>query len=205
MRLRVLAVALLLAGCTHTRVVQRDGCWVKEYKNRWGDTREEVIACRPLQQEWSEEPLVRAIEDCLYQAQLTRYHAVAQTGGDPGKESTKQVSRCLDQAERLSLERIDRLKQEIASGEAAVKRLHHENDELRKTIVACVEKSPNAIAEARATTENTSDVASSSEKSDTVTPATYTEPRRRLRRTTEVKATPATQVKATSPVCPPTQ
>lgn len=191
----LLALALFLSACSHTRVVQRDGCWVREHKNRWGDRREEIVACRPVTPRWSEEPLVRAIEDCLYQAQLHRYHSAGQKG-DVGRESTKQVTRCLDQAQRVSLERIDRLQKEIAAGEAQLRRMHDENRELQKTIVACVEKSPNAIAEAHATTENKSDVASGTE----VTPATYTTPgpKRRLRRATQVKVAP-------DPVCPPPQ
>jgi hypothetical protein len=143
----------LLGACSHERVYQRNGCWIKKVEGRWGDTREEISACHPNPPAWSPDPLVRAIEDCLYQEQLVRYNETVKPSLEGDEEP---MERCLEHAQKIALERIDGLKRQVAAAEERATRMIDENKELRQTILACVEKSPNAIAEARATTDSTS-------------------------------------------------
>src|SRR5262245_40334279 len=90
----------LLGACTHTRVYQRNGCWIKKSEGRWGDTKEEISACRPNPPTWSPDPLVRAIEDCLYQEQLVHYNDTVR----PNQESSPgAMEKCLEHAQKIAL------------------------------------------------------------------------------------------------------
>ncbi len=150
--LTIAGALFLLGACAHERIEQRHGCWIKKTEGRLGDTREEIAACRPTAPRWSPDPLVRAIEDCLYQEQVARFDETVR----PAAGAVRPVQRCLEHAQKLALERIDGLKRELAAADVRATRMADENRELRQTILACVEKSPQAIAEARATTDSTS-------------------------------------------------
>jgi hypothetical protein len=184
----------LLGACAHERREQRDGCWIKKNESRLGDTREEIAACVPKAPSWSPDPLVRAIEDCLYQEQVARY----QDNVRPKKEGgVRPMERCLEHAQKLALERIDGLQRQIAAADDRAKRLNEENAELRKTILACVEKSPQAIAEARATTDSSSDA-------NTTHTAEKVDRRSRKDKRTTTTSTPApTATTSSMPGSPP--
>src|SRR5688572_22314988 len=148
--LAVFAVSVGI-GCAHERVTQRNGCWIKYKENRWGDTREEIAACRPVTPKWSSDPLVRSIEACMYQEQVARFDAAASRQGQVVPDATaeaRSMEKCLEQAQKLALERLDGLKREIEQAEQRATRLSEENRELRQTLLACVEKQPNVVAEA---------------------------------------------------------
>jgi hypothetical protein len=192
-------VVVLSAACAHERVEERSGCWIARSENRWGDTRERIAACRPPTPRWSNDPLVRAIEDCLHQAQLAQYQRAARGIDGPLKQADEVA--CLQQAEKLALQRIDSMKAQLATADARARKLEDENRELRQTLVACVEKSPNAIAEARATTESSSDIASS-QHHDHQESRKAGRPAAR-RRSTPPKGTAPPSITPTGGGCPP--
>jgi hypothetical protein len=65
----LLAVAAVAAaGCTTVRVVQRDGCWVRETHRTLRGTQEDVGPCVRPPPKWSEDRLTRLVQECVAQA-----------------------------------------------------------------------------------------------------------------------------------------
>lgn len=164
-----LAVTVALgAACAHTKITQRDGCWVRSSETRWGDTSETLAVCEPRPPVYSEDPMSRAVEVCLYQAQMAWYNeAVQRLRQDkepPALPSWHRATKvCLDKAMRDADERITELEAQLAGMRDRVSHLREENESLRSTLVSCVEKTPNAYAEASATTNSTSDSGTTNE------------------------------------------
>ena len=65
-RLILLAGALL--ACTSVKMVQRDGCWVKQTSRTLGGTTEELGFCSKARPEWAEDRLARLVQECMAQA-----------------------------------------------------------------------------------------------------------------------------------------
>lgn len=61
-------VALLAAGCTSVKMVQRDGCWVRRTEKPFGRVLEEVGPCARPQPQWSPDRLTRLVQECVAQA-----------------------------------------------------------------------------------------------------------------------------------------
>lgn len=70
--MRVLGVAalaaLVLGGCTSVKMVQRDGCWVRETKKTFHGTKEDLGPCSRAQPQWVEDRLTRLVQECIAQA-----------------------------------------------------------------------------------------------------------------------------------------
>jgi hypothetical protein len=70
MRVFVLAAlaAVVLAGCASTKVVQRNGCWVRRTERMLGGVKEEIGPCMREQPKWVEDRLTRLVQECVAQA-----------------------------------------------------------------------------------------------------------------------------------------
>ncbi len=56
------------SGCTSVKMVQRDGCWVKQ-TNKWpGQVREELGFCSRAPSKPAEDRLARLVQECQAQA-----------------------------------------------------------------------------------------------------------------------------------------
>jgi len=108
MRVRVLwaaAVVAVLAGCTSVRMVQRDGCWVKQSK-KLGQVKEELGPCAPPATAWSEDRLTRLVQECAVRADH-RWRTLANSAfqrGVPLPERSDDAMRtaCVEEATRLA-------------------------------------------------------------------------------------------------------
>jgi hypothetical protein len=70
-------VALSVGGCTSVRMVERDGCWVRQTQQRvTGRVLEEVGPCAPTAPQWSQDRLTRLVQECVADAER-RQHARA--------------------------------------------------------------------------------------------------------------------------------
>jgi hypothetical protein len=175
----MLTTMLLLAACAHTRVRNVGGCWVQETEGRLGDTAQVVAMCEPKAPKWSTDPVARSVEACLYQAQMNWYNDAIErfrTGsGRSAPFSWADVGeRCAAEAHRAQQKVIDGLSAQLGAAEARADRLIEENKQLRDTIVACVEKQPNAIATAHADSTSGSDSGADSSQAQHATPRTRT-------------------------------
>lgn len=175
----------LLQGCAHTKVQQRHGCWVKAAESRWGDTSEVVTVCEPKAPVWSSDPIARAAEVCLFQAQMAWYNDALQRIRTDRRplllpDWNGVAATCVAETQRQAQSRIDQLTAQLMALEARARHLEEENQQLQDTIVACVEKSPNAIAEANATTESSSGAESTHESSmEQASPSPAKKPKKR--------------------------
>jgi hypothetical protein len=152
------AAVTLACGCVHEQLTQRNGCWVKQVQSRSGDLHETIAGCEPHAASWSPDPVVRAAEDCLYYVQQERYSSNA-SGELDHADWDAMAKQCLTEAEKVALQQIERLRGQLEGAQALATRMERDNAELRKTLVACVEKTPAAVANATATTESKSDAA----------------------------------------------
>src|SRR5437867_6882016 len=62
------ALACGLLACTSVRMVQREGCWVKQTERTLGGTTEELGFCSKQRPEWAEDRLARLVQECMAQA-----------------------------------------------------------------------------------------------------------------------------------------
>src|SRR5512145_1321366 len=71
MRVLLLVVAAAFAsGCTSVRMVQREGCWIKQTEKKpFKRVREEIGPCVRAQPKWVEkDQLTRLVQECVAQA-----------------------------------------------------------------------------------------------------------------------------------------
>jgi hypothetical protein len=66
--------AILLVGaaaamaCTSTKMVQRQGCWVKQTERTLGGSSEELGFCTKPAPEWAQDRLARLVQECIAQS-----------------------------------------------------------------------------------------------------------------------------------------
>src|SRR6266404_2931968 len=65
---KLLLLAGALCACTSVKMVQRDGCWVKQTSRTLGGTTEELGFCGKARPEWAEDRLARLVQACMAQA-----------------------------------------------------------------------------------------------------------------------------------------
>ena len=61
----VVAAVVVLAGCTTTKLAQRDGCWVRRSERWLGSTKEEIGPCARPASPWAEDRLTRLTQECM--------------------------------------------------------------------------------------------------------------------------------------------
>src|SRR5260221_3404630 len=118
---RMVALVALAASCTSVRMVQRDGCWLKQTDTTFGDTRQELGFCSRPQTEWAQDRLARLVQECMVQADYRwQNRAIAAwTRGDliPPHEADAELTKaCMGQAtQALGIEaENDELKTRLA-------------------------------------------------------------------------------------------
>src|SRR5437660_4239768 len=57
-----------LVACTSVKMVQREGCWVKQTERTFGGSREEMGFCTKAPPAWAEDRLSRLVQECMAQA-----------------------------------------------------------------------------------------------------------------------------------------
>jgi len=157
-----LLLVIAAGGCAHDMVSYRNGCWVRTQESRIGDTKELVSVCEPRAPKWADDPMARAVDSCHYQAQLALYNDSVQrlrTGKPPPTlEDWAALTRdCSSTAQKMAEGKIRALEAEVDMLKRHNASLESEENELRDALISCAEKSPNAVAEAKATTESSSD------------------------------------------------
>src|SRR3954470_12649218 len=100
---RVAALCGALLACTSVKLVQREGCWVKQTERTLGGTTEELGFCTKAHPQWAEDRLARLVQECMAQADYrwenralaawTRNQAIAP------QDSDEQIAKtCMGQA-----------------------------------------------------------------------------------------------------------
>jgi hypothetical protein len=102
----ITSVAVMCGGllaCTSVKMVQREGCWVKQTERTLGGTTEELGFCTKARPEWAEDRLARLVQECMAQADYRWENRAlaAWTRGEPipPPDSDEQIARtCMGQA-----------------------------------------------------------------------------------------------------------
>ncbi len=114
-----IALAAVLGGCVTTRVMQRDGCWVRETKKTLRGKTEELGPCTRPAPQWSEDRLTRLVQECVAQADH-RWSGRAVDAWNrkqplPPQERQEDVIRaCMDQAATSSVAQNETLRERLA-------------------------------------------------------------------------------------------
>ncbi len=100
---KLLLLAGALSACTSVKMVQRDGCWVKQTSRTLGGTTEEVGFCGKARPEWAEDRLARLVQECMAQADYRWENRalLAWTRGEPvpPPDTDEQIAKtCMGQA-----------------------------------------------------------------------------------------------------------
>jgi hypothetical protein len=164
------ALAAMLGGCTTTRILQRDGCWVRQTKRVMGSTTEELGPCMRQQPQWASDRLTRLVQECVAAADhrwtVAAIDAWNRRQPLPRQEPEREVIRtCLDQASGGVVTQNETLRErlaEVSSDRAALAaktaetdaHLRASNDKLAEFLGEAAKRPPPV---ATATATSTSD------------------------------------------------
>jgi hypothetical protein len=100
---RIAVVCGALVACTSVKMVQREGCWMKQTKRTLGGTTEELGFCTKAPPQWAEDRLARLVQECMAQADYRWENRAlaAWTRGEPipPPDSDEQIAKtCMGQA-----------------------------------------------------------------------------------------------------------
>jgi hypothetical protein len=100
---RLVAACVALCACTTVKMVQREGCWVKQTEKTLGGTKEELGFCSKPRPEWAQDRLARLVQECMAQADYRWENRAlaAWTRGDPipPPDADEQIAKtCMTQA-----------------------------------------------------------------------------------------------------------
>ena len=151
----MLGLLALGSGCASTKVLQRDGCWVRETKRFPGQLKEEVGPCARPAPTWSEDRLTRLVQECVAQDDYRwQSRALAAWGrGEPAPEraSDKAVlEACMTQATLALNAEKDAVAQKLAEALSQLSTLSQQRDALQARL-----ESEHQAAEARREQERT--------------------------------------------------
>jgi hypothetical protein len=214
MRARTAWSAILLAagvgGCTSVRVVQRDGCWVRQTTGPFKRVHEEVGICARPPPRWADDRVTRLAQECVVRADYqwqTRALAAWNRGDElpPQDPEEKVLKQCMTESSRIMAEENATLKARLA--EAATERdalrasSEQERAQLRATLDRVTEQlgeaakkpSPPAYATATASSEGRNEA--SAPPASATAPVTVLPP--------AAPAPPPAPAPRASPVCRP--
>jgi len=149
------ALSCALLACTSVKMVQREGCWVKQTERTLGGTTEELGFCSKQRPEWAEDRLARLVQECMAQADYRWENRAlaAWTRNEPipPPESDEQISKiCMSQAaSALGLEvQNDALKSRLADLSQDREKLRNVSDKDREFLEQSSDKMITALGEA---------------------------------------------------------
>jgi hypothetical protein len=118
-------VAVVTGGCTSSRVMRRDECWVRQTEKWPSQVSEEMGPCTRPAPKWSDDRLTRLVQECVAQADYrwqTRAMEAWRLGQPlPPQESEEKLQEvCMGEAARTMVVENEALKERV--GELAGER-----------------------------------------------------------------------------------
>src|SRR5256886_17668424 len=86
---RVVGVCGAVAACTSVKMVQREGCWVKQTERTFGGSSEELGFCTKARPQWAEDRRSRLGQEGMAQAEQ-RWGDRGRAGGTRGEAHRPQ-------------------------------------------------------------------------------------------------------------------
>lgn len=152
----VVGVSVGVAGCTSVKMVQRDGCWVRETK-KLGVVKEELGPCAAPTPTWSDDRLTRLVQECTARAdQRWRAHAISafqrRAALPPDATDEAVRSACVADATKLAVTENEALvaetvalKAKLAAGDAEREALRAQAAKEHEALVERVAKDHEAF------------------------------------------------------------
>ncbi len=112
-----LLLVAVLGGCTSVKLVQRDGCWVRQTK-KLGATTEDIGPCDRPTPAWSDDRLTRLVQECVAE-EAHRWQTLALSAWSrkeplPAQPAEGVVERCTNHATQSILSENETLKQKLS-------------------------------------------------------------------------------------------
>ena len=152
---RTAALCCALLACTSVKMVQREGCWVKQTERTLGGSTEELGFCTKARPEWAEDRLSRLVQECMAQADFrweNRALAAWQRKEPiPPPDSDEQIAKtCMSQAaSALGLEvQNEALKSRLADVSQDRESLRSTTEKSREFLEESSDKMISALGEA---------------------------------------------------------
>lgn len=211
---KVSALCCALLACTSVKMVQREGCWVKQTERTLGGTTEELGFCSKKAPEWAQDRLARLVQECMAQADYRWENRAlaAWTRNEPipPPETDEQIAKtCMGQAATaLGLEvQNDALKSRLADVSQDRAKLQNATEKDREFLEQSSDKMITALGEAAkkpppsavATATSTGTAKTESDQRSAAQPAIAPPPT-----TVVVSAPPATVVTTPAATAAPT-
>src|ERR1700693_1187843 len=152
---RMAALCGALLACTSVKMVQREGCWVKQTERTLGGSSEELGFCTKARPEWAEDRLSRLVQECMAQADFrweNRALAAWQRNQPiPPPDSDEQIAKtCMSEAaSALGLEaQNDALRSRLADVSQDRESLRDTSEKSREFLEESSDKMIGALGEA---------------------------------------------------------
>jgi hypothetical protein len=157
----VVLVVGALVGCTSTRMVKRDDCWVKQ-ETRWpGQVKENLGICSRAEPKWAEDRLTRVVQECVAQADYrwqNRAIASWNRGDRPPEGETEEqaLDRCIKEAPHMVVVENEALKDRLADVKSDREHIRTSNARLADALGEAAKKPGTVTATASARGDGTS-------------------------------------------------
>lgn len=125
-------VAALLTGCSSVRMVQRDGCWIRQTERWPKQINEEMGPCARKEPKWVEDRLARLVQECMaqsdYRWQTEALLAWNKSQPLPARKPEEAILQsCMNEAATAMVTENEALRQRLSE-------LTEDRDELRVTV-----------------------------------------------------------------------
>lgn len=115
--LTAIAIVATVGGCTSVKLVQRDGCWIRQTEKIFGQVREEVGPCARTASPWSDDRLTRLVQECVaredYRWQMRALAAWNRGDPLPAERNANVLATCTSEAARAGFAENDALKNQL--------------------------------------------------------------------------------------------
>jgi len=128
-------VLVISSGCTSVKLVQRDGCWVRQTERLW-HVKEDLGPCARPSSPWVDDRLTRLVQECVSREDY-RWQSRALAAWSRGEPLPEQASEsnvlqdCMNEAAGAMINENESLKDRLASMKDRAAELVKDRDALR--------------------------------------------------------------------------
>ena len=151
--LGVVVVAVCLGGCASTRLMHRDGCWVRQTESWPNRIQEEMGPCSRPEPKWSEDRVARLTQECMAQADYRwQNRALAAWSRNeplpPQPDEQELLRTCMTEASGYVIAENEGLKRRLAELSADREALRTVVREDRQHLMSSHDRIASALGEA---------------------------------------------------------
>jgi hypothetical protein len=141
-----------LTSCTSVRMVQREGCWVRQTSHFWS-VKEEMGPCSRADPKWADDRTTRVVQECVAQADYrwNNQALAAWSRGQPIPVPPPEggiLKECIEGATRARLSEAEPLKQRLAELNREMDALHARTEQDHAKMLTSYDKLADALGEA---------------------------------------------------------